>query len=274
MTDSFTLGHVPVNTLVALGTKTKTAGHRSLGSGCIWKKTGVSIENGRAIRILLHRPAALTTTPLLDGDGVNIFNVCGKLLVAHELRLEPSDNSLTWMETDSLPRAATWGVCSTPSGPAAAGQPLEIMQTVFLVHFETGMVVTTHGSGMKFVAVPIAALDAAAENPVPFYFTTPSYLPENKIPPFILTWFPSFRENNTRWLNSWNQTTPLHVHHRQKWNAEVLSRLALEKEAAELMTASEAAAAFKPWSHTDVLSMAPRHPGVLAKTVPWTRKAK
>ena len=278
MTDTFSLGHVPVNTLVALGTKTKTAGHRSLSDGCIWMKTGVSIENGRAIGILLHRPAsAAATAPLSDGDVVNIFNVCGELSAAHALCLEPADGSLTWLETPTLPRAATWLVCATPWGPAVAASPLEIMQTVFLVHISSGSVVSTRrGSGsMRFVGAPIGSEGSGDMLPVPFYFTTPHFIPAHKVPPFILAWFPAFRaEANTQWLNNWNQTTPMHVSQRSKWNADILTRLALEKGAAGLLTASESAKTFKPWTAAQAVATAPRHSGVLANTLPWSRVPK
>ena len=301
--DFFSSGHIPVNTLVALGTKTREARHRSLCDGCIWSKTDVSIENGRAIRIILHRPHASSSPaggPLLDGDAINIFNVCGELSEAHALQASTEDDSLVWTSVAALPSAAaTWRVCSSPSGAVATPPPpLEIMQPVFLFLNTRPLhkVVAVRKHALKFTLASIPGREGPGGagagtvkyedsdsdtdtpfvtlKPVPFYFTTPHHLLEKKIPPFVHAWFPGFRTGNERWLNTWNQSTPYHEHHRKKWTAAVTARLSLKENAARLLSASESLQEQKKWTREAALAIAAAsmYRGPEMTKVEWQRK--
>ena len=266
----FPLGQIPVNTLVALGTKTKTARHRSLANGCVSSKTDVVIENGRAIRIMLHRPSrGGEGGPLRDGDGVNILNVCGGSSEAHSLEAA-GDDSLVWRPTGTLQPAAFWYVFESPHGVATTRRELEIMQSVYLVHADK--IVSTLPNALKF-SLSTTYLHGTAFTPVPFYFTTPHYLPTQRIPKFITEWFPTYRLNNERWLTAWNQSTALHLHHKSKWNKEVLAQLAVEANAAGLLTASEASSglATKPWTRDTIMAKAELHMGVQPKVLEWKK---
>ena len=270
--DYFSLGQIPVNTLVALGTKTKTSRHRSLASGCISisGKSEVAIENGRAIRIILHRPATDGAShPLRDGDGVNILNVCGKNTEAHSLEADV-DGSLVWSSAGSLRETPTWRVFASPHGVATTRTELEMMQSVYLVHADK--IVSALPDALQF-SLAQTYLPETALKPVPFFFTTPAYLPHERIPKFVTHWFPNYQLNNERWLTAWNQSSAMHTDLKLKWNKEALEQLAIHSDAAGLLSASEGSEVLKskPWTRGAAMARAELHMGAQANVHSWKR---
>jgi hypothetical protein len=198
-------GLIPVNTVVALGTKTQRT-YRSLSGSCSLYATSVAaIENGDPIHVILHSRHGGTLAAGQDVDFVDICNRSDPAVLAADGRT----GAVLWRHVREMPSGrGTWTV-ETGQAP---GTPIDILQSVRLV--------LTSNPTVHISAGPTTSnmyLSDNVEETVRFYFTNPASIQSRSIPDWVPLWYSDF-QTHQQWLLTRSQTTPLHTRNHRKWH--------------------------------------------------------